>query len=119
MTRVTRRIRHIQNVYGDNIHLVSYAAGVETLDDAASGTHGDTTLISWAFTRPEQEARESWKAETGDDFRTSIASHLKWDWEEGISAPELVKGAERIIKVRRLSYAWSQSSLKICVVWSL
>lgn len=102
MTRVARRVRHLQNVYGDNIHLVSYATGVQALDDPASGTHGDTTLVSWAFTRPEQEARESWRAETGDEFRTNVACHLQWDWDDGISAPELVRGAEEIIKVCRL-----------------
>ncbi|KAF8589121.1 FAD/NAD(P)-binding domain-containing protein [Ramaria rubella] len=98
MTLISRKIRHMQNLYGDNTHMISYATGVNALDDQDSGTHGNTTLVSWAVTRPEPESRESWKAEAGDIFREGLANGLDCEWEDGISAKELINGAPEIIK---------------------
>lgn len=99
MTLVPKRIRHLQNLYGDNIHMVSYAAGVKALGDPESGTHGEMTLISWAVTREEENSRESWKAHSGDNFKRDLIDELNCEWEDGISTKELINGAPEIIKV--------------------
>ncbi|KAF8488077.1 hypothetical protein JB92DRAFT_3018283 [Gautieria morchelliformis] len=96
MTLIPRRIRHMQNLYADSMHVISYAAGVKVLDDPDSGTHADTTLISWAVTRTEAQARENWKAEVGD--RPDFLDKLNCEWEDGISAQELINGAPELIK---------------------
>ena len=79
--------------------MVSYATGVKVLDNLGSGTHGDTTLISWAVTRPEEESRESWKSEAADKYRKDFVDKLDCEWEDGISAKEVINGAPEIIKV--------------------
>lgn len=104
MTIVPRRIRHLQNLYADNVHVISYAIGVKSLDVPDSGTYGDTTWISWAVTRQEQnESRESWKAEAGDEIRQDLVERLDCEWADGISAKDLVNGSPEIIKVNLLS----------------
>jgi hypothetical protein len=99
MTLIPRRIRHLQNLYADNIHMVSYSTGVKVLGDPESGTHRDMTLISWAVTREERNSRESWKAQSGDEFKQDFVDKLNCEWEDGISAKEVINGAPEVIKV--------------------
>jgi len=98
LSLIPSRVRHIQNIYGDNVHLVSYAIGSRHLHDRNSGTRDNMTLISWAVTLAEGEIRESWKADSAGKFRRPLIDHLNCEWENGISTKELFDSAPEIIK---------------------
>ncbi|KAF8514346.1 hypothetical protein BU17DRAFT_94619 [Hysterangium stoloniferum] len=98
LSLIPSRVRHLQNLYGDNVHLVSYAIGSRHLHDQNSGTHDNMTLISWAVTLAEAESRESWKADSTGKFRQNLIDHLNCEWEDGISTKELFDSAPELIK---------------------
>lgn len=92
MALVPHHYRKLQNTYGDNVHLISYAVGT-TIPSRGS-------LISWAVTRKEEEGRESWKSEDSDGLRNSLLNQLDCEWDNGIFAKELVINSPALIKVR-------------------
>lgn len=96
MTFVPHRHRKLQNIYGNNIHVVSYAVGITN----SSNDNDSGTCISWAVTREEKEGRESWKTENGDSLRKELLDQLNFEWDSGVSAKELMESSPAIIKVR-------------------
>ena len=87
-------------MYGDNVHFIAYPVGIASLDDPASGTHDDMTMIGWACTRRESEAREDWKLEPGDKHRNELLSlNVGENLEKIIGLKELVDASQGINKV--------------------
>ncbi|GJJ10473.1 hypothetical protein Clacol_004699 [Clathrus columnatus] len=93
LTRVSHHHRKMQNIFGDNIHMISYAVGKGQSDD-----NNNDSLISWAITRKEKEGRESWKTEDSDVLRKELIGQLHCEWDNGVLAEELVANAPAILK---------------------
>ncbi|KIJ39056.1 hypothetical protein M422DRAFT_32902 [Sphaerobolus stellatus SS14] len=97
---VPGRIRFQKNVYADKMHVIAYPVARDSLHGSTSRTDDNVSLLSWACTSVEGEARETWKAEAGDELRLELLSqsNLDFQWTDSVTMKDIISNTPAIVK---------------------